>query len=73
MINGTEDPLVKFRSAVVGANHGRSEPLPEVVKFWHRQVCGNNARPFITRAVPDRDNSDDSTASAQAKVPAARS
>jgi polyhydroxybutyrate depolymerase len=62
MINGTEDPLVKFEGGKIWGREGsESEPVAKVVEFWRKQACGAE-KPAVSReALPDLDEHDGST------------
>jgi polyhydroxybutyrate depolymerase len=62
MINGTDDPLVHYKGGHVGLRRPPSEPIPAVVNFWRKEICGRVAGPIVDHQVPERSNSDDSSA-----------
>jgi len=63
MINGTADTLVHYQGGQVGLRRPPSEPIPFVVNFWRKQICGGVAGPIVEHKVPDKDKTDNSTAS----------
>ena len=62
MINGTDDPLVHYQGGRVGLRRPASEPIPSVVTFWRKEICGAEAGRVVEHQVLDRSNSDDSSA-----------
>jgi polyhydroxybutyrate depolymerase len=62
MINGTDDPLVKFEGGKVVRRKGsESEPVGKVVNFWRNQVCGAEKPALNRERLPDSDPNDGST------------
>jgi polyhydroxybutyrate depolymerase len=65
LINGTNDPLVKYNGGAVGYGkdgfkRGRSLPTDESIKIWQGNYdCSANP---VVEDIPDKDNDDDCTA-----------
>jgi polyhydroxybutyrate depolymerase len=62
MINGTNDPLVKFEGGSVARQAGsQAEPIAKVVAFWRWRACGEIKAPVQFEHLPDVDPNDGST------------